>query len=86
MAKLTLDIPDALLSRLQESGQPVQATVLRAIEQYIHQQAVPITQTDTWKLMGTLEIGDPDPAFVVGQDENGQPITNYAEQVDGVLY
>ena len=86
MAKLTLEIPDALLSQLQESGQSVQDTVLRAVEQYIRSQTVPITQTQTWQLMGTLEIADPAPAFVVAQDDQGRPITNYAERIDDILY
>lgn len=86
MAKLTLEIPDALLSQLQASGHSVPDTIIRVIEQYLHNQSVPITQTRTWKLMGTLEIADPDPAFVVAQDEQGRPITNYAEQIDDVLY
>jgi len=86
MAKLTLEIPDALLSQLQESGQPVPDMILWVIEQYFRNQTVPITQTPTWTLMGTLKIADPDPAFVVAQDEQGRPITNYAEQIDDVLY
>jgi hypothetical protein len=43
-----------------------------------------ITQTSTWQLL--LEIAEPDPKYVVGRDEQGNPITNYAEHVDDALY
>jgi predicted DNA-binding antitoxin AbrB/MazE fold protein len=43
-----------------------------------------ITKTSTWQLL--LEIAEPDPEYVVGRDEQGNPITNYAEHVDDVLY
>jgi hypothetical protein len=86
MAQLTLEIPDDLLSQLQASGQPLQETVLRAVEQYLHNQSKPITQTQTWQLMGTIKIPDPDPAFIVGYDQQGNPITNYAERIDDSLY
>jgi predicted DNA-binding antitoxin AbrB/MazE fold protein len=45
-----------------------------------------ITKTTTWQLCGMLEIAEPDPEYVVGRDEQGNPITNYAEHVDDVLY
>jgi hypothetical protein len=43
-----------------------------------------ITKTSTWQLL--LEITEPDPEYVVGRDEQGNPVTNYAEHVDDVLY
>jgi hypothetical protein len=43
-----------------------------------------ITKTSTWQLL--LEIAEPDPEYVVGRDEQGNLITNYAEHVDEVLY
>ena len=45
-----------------------------------------ITQTQTWHLCGTLEVSKPDPEYVVGRNEQGQVITNYAEHVDNILY
>jgi hypothetical protein len=80
MAHLTLEIPDELLAQLQASGQPLQETVLRAVEQYLRNQPKPITQTR--QLMGTIKIPDPDPAFIVGYDQQGNPITNYAERIN----
>lgn len=44
------------------------------------------TETRTWELCGTLEVAEPKPEYVVGRDEQGRPITNYAEHVDDVLY
>ncbi|MCX6031671.1 MAG: type II toxin-antitoxin system Phd/YefM family antitoxin [Chloroflexi bacterium] len=50
------------------------------------QAAFDITQTRTWALRGTLEVAEPEPEYIVGRDEQGRPITNYAEHVDDVLY
>jgi hypothetical protein len=45
-----------------------------------------ITKTPTWELCGSLEVSEPDPKYIIGQDNQGQAITNYAENVDRVLY
>jgi len=44
-----------------------------------------ITQTRTWQLCGSLEIAEPEIQYTMGHDEKGQIITNYAENVDGIL-
>lgn len=87
MAKLTVEIPDSLLSQLSETGQPLEEVVLKALQQYIQvTPVVPITQTQTWQLCGALEISAPEAQYVLGQDESGRSITNYAEHIDDVLY
>ena len=43
-------------------------------------------QTQTWQLCGTLQVAKPDAEAIVGQDDQGNLITNYAEQVDTFLY
>ncbi|RUR85721.1 hypothetical protein ACF3DV_24795 [Chlorogloeopsis fritschii PCC 9212] len=87
MATLTVEIPDSLLSKLQETGQPLQNIILQAVEAYISaQQPYDITQTHTWKLCGTLQVSLPAAEYIVGQDEQGKPLTNYAEHIDDVLY
>lgn len=87
MAKLTLEIPDPLLSQLEAMGKPLQSIVLQAVEQYIDRQTnLPISQTQTWQLAGSLKVVHPEPEFIVAQDQQGQPITNYAEGIDQVLY
>jgi len=45
-----------------------------------------IRQTRTWQLCGALEVSEPDPEYVVGCDEQGREITNYAENADALLY
>ncbi len=44
------------------------------------------TQTPAWQLCGAFRVREPDPEFIVGYDEQGEPITNYAEHIDEVLY
>jgi hypothetical protein len=87
MATLTLEISDLLLSKLQQTGQPLQDIILQAVEAYVSAQPpVDLTQTQTWKLCGQLQVSSPAVEFIVGQDEQGQPLTNYAEHIDEVLY
>lgn len=86
MASLQVEIPDSLMSRLESTGQPVQDVVLKALQQYVEAEGFSLTKTQTWQLCGSLEIKDPAPSYVVGKDEQGQPVTNYAEHIDEVLY
>lgn len=87
MTTLTVEIPDSLMSRLELAGQPVQDVVLRALEQYVEAESgFSITQTQTWQLCGALEVSEPEAQYLVGQDEQGRAVTNYAEYVDDVLY
>ncbi len=60
----------------------------QVLERYAESEAADfdITQTHTWQLCGTLEVAEPEPEYVVGYDEQGQVVTNYAEHVDDVLY
>lgn len=45
-----------------------------------------LTKTETWNLVGALTVTEPDSKYVVGVNETGESITNYAEHVDDVLY
>ena len=45
-----------------------------------------LIKTETWDLVGTLTVSEPDSKYVIGVDEAGEPITNYAEHVDDILY
>ncbi len=56
------------------------------VDELTEQAAFDITQTRTWELGGSLEVAEPEPEYVVGRDEQGRPITNYAEHVDDVLH
>jgi hypothetical protein len=86
MASLQIEIPDSLMARLESTGQPVQDVVLKALQQYVETEGFSLTKTQTWQLCGSLEIKDPAPFYVVGKDEQGQPMTNYAEHIDEALY
>jgi hypothetical protein len=88
MAKLTLDIPDALLSQLESMGQPIQLVMLKALEQYVQsrEKTFLLTQTETWQLCGSLNVSEVEEKYVTGHDEQGKPITNYAEHIDDILY
>ena len=86
MTKLTIEIPDELMSRLENQGYAVQDIVVKALERYVEAKPSNITQTRTWKMCGTLEVSEPDPKYIVGRDKQGQVITNYAEKVDDVVY
>jgi hypothetical protein len=87
MTSITIEIPESLMSRIQASGQPPQMVVLQAIEQYLEDRpsSMPQHSSKTWELCGSLEISQPEAQYIVGQNEQGQAVTNYAEHVDEVL-
>jgi hypothetical protein len=86
--QLEITIPDTLyqwlLGEAQRRTQDVSTVVQTALEQYAQQ--FDLTQTRTWKLCGAFTIAEPEPEYIVGSDETGAPITNYAENVDDVLH
>lgn len=89
MTKVTVEIPDALVSKLNQAGHPVEDILIKALEQYfqtLEGVRSDITQTRTWQLCGSLEVPIPELKCVVGSDEQGKAITNYAEQIDDLLY
>ena len=86
MTKITIEIPDKLLSRLEQKTSPVQDLIIKALENYLETESLEITKTRTWELCGSLEIPNPDPKYIISQDNQGQSITNYAENIDEVLY
>ncbi|GFE70313.1 hypothetical protein [Chroococcus sp. FPU101] len=85
MTQITIDIPDELIS-LNSLSLPLSDIIAIALEKYIETESYNITQTETWKLGGTLEISQPDSKYIVGQNEQGEIITNYAEKIDHILY
>jgi hypothetical protein len=50
------------------------------LEEYA--QRFDITQTRTWQLCGAFTVAEPDPEYVVGSDETGVSVTNFAEHVE----
>ena len=86
MTQITIEIPDKLMSCLEQQSSPIQDIVIKALENYIETESKDITKTRTWELCGSLEVSEPDPKYIIGKDTQGQVITNYAENVDRVLY
>lgn len=86
MTQITIEIPDELMSRLEQQNSPVQEIVIKALENYIETESISITKTRTWKLCGSLEVNEPDPKYIIGKDNQDRVITNYAENIDNVLY
>lgn len=81
-----IEIPDELLSLLEEESYSVQEIIVKALKNYVKSEVPDITKTRTWELCGSLEIVEPDSKYIIGQDAQGKTITNYAENVDDVLY
>lgn len=86
MTRITIEIPDELMSCLEQQSSPIQDIVIKALENYIETEPQELTKTRTWQLCGSLEVSEPDPKYIIGQDNQGQVITNYAENIDQVLY
>lgn len=86
--RIQITLPDPLYQWLtqeaQRHAQDISTIVQAALERYAH--GFDLTQTQTGELCGALAVTEPDPAHITGVDEEGNPITNYAEQVDSVLY
>jgi hypothetical protein len=74
------------MSCLEQQTSPVQGIVIKTLERYVETESPEITKTRTWELCGSLEVIEPDPKYIIGQDNQGQVTTNYAERIDGLLY
>lgn len=85
--QIEITISDTLyqwLSReAQRRAQDISAVAQVALEYYA--QRFDLTRTRTWQLCGAFTIPEPETEYIVGFDETGSPITNYAEHVDEVL-
>lgn len=90
--RIEIDLPPTLYRWLVDEAARCSATldqiVRQVLERYIEEKAsrFDITQTRTWELCGALQVAEPDPEYTVGQDEQGNILTNYSEHVDDVLY
>jgi len=85
MTKITLEIPDELMSRIDTEQESLQDIFIKAIEKYLGTEKPNITQTRTWELCGSLEIPHPESQFIV-EDQEAEKSTNYAEHIDKILY
>lgn len=88
MAKLTIDIPDELVSKFNSAGHSIEAVLLPALTQYLANSLVSrtITETRTWQLCGQFTVSEATSTSLLSENTDATEITNYAEQVDDVLY
>ncbi|OCQ98496.1 hypothetical protein BCD67_08010 [Oscillatoriales cyanobacterium USR001] len=88
MTRLTIEIPDELMSQIEQKGYPLQEIVVKALERYVEakEDDFDSIQTRTWELCGAFKVTNPEPDYIVGRGEDGEIITNYAENVDQVIY
>jgi hypothetical protein len=86
MTQIMIDIPDELISCLRQQNSSVQEVVIKALENYVQTELSDITKTRTWELCGSLEIAEPDSNYIIKDDNQGKIVTNYAENVDEILY
>lgn len=80
MSKLTVNIPDDMMQKLEEQNQPFQTLLLQALNEYLEKRSS--MKIKTWELCGAFEVTNPNPSELI--DETGT--TNYAENLDRDLY
>jgi hypothetical protein len=85
MSPLTVQLPDHLIAALATLNTPPQDIIIQALETYLQTHPAPesaalqIPQSSrTWELCGKYDLSPSD-------SDTPQP-TNYAEQIDTVLY
>lgn len=88
MAKLTIEIPDGLVSQVTSAGYSLEAVLLKALTQYLANGLPPqnMTQTRTWQLCGGFAISEAASASPLSEVSHPEAIANDAEQLDDVLY
>jgi hypothetical protein len=79
MAKLTVEIPDALISQVNLRGYSLEAVLSEALTSFLSSPQN-IIHTRTWQLCGNFTIN------THSDSSNLEEITNYAEQIDDVIY
>ncbi len=79
MTQITIEIPDELFSQLETEKESLQDILINALKIYLKTETSDITNTKTWELCGSLEI-------LNTEDRETGKVTNYAENVDEILY
>ncbi|MCY7332204.1 MAG: hypothetical protein LH649_06000 [Pseudanabaena sp. CAN_BIN31] len=77
--QITIEIPDEMILQLNQTGSSVQELLTQLIQKHIYSKKT-LAQTQTWQLCGSLQVK---------KDlniHNVDSITNYAENIDDVLY
>lgn len=88
MTKLTIDIPDSLMRQVQSAGQSVESILLEALTRYVNNRLPEeVANTGrTLELCGQYSVSEPAPDVAAIATDELSSRTNYAEQVDDVLY
>ena len=97
MRKLTLQLPEEVYQQLADaanrSHQSLNEMAMQSLQVGLSKSPYPvtgneydITLTRTWLMRGSLAILEPEADYIIGTDKEGNAITNYAENVDDVLY
>ncbi len=84
--QIEITIPEPLYQWLSRKAQhralDIPTVIQTVLEQ--HAQRFDLTQTRTWQLCGAFSVAEPEPEYIVGYDETGSPITNYAGRAGGI--
>jgi hypothetical protein len=95
--EITLQLPEDIYQQLtkvaQRSHQSVNEIAMQSLQVGLSQNlyhplegGYDIQLTRTWTMRGSLEISGPEAKYITGEDKEGNAITNYAENIDDVLY
>jgi len=92
MAKLTVEVPDELMNQVRLSGYSAESVLIKALVKYLEDSlpARDITKTKTWELCGKFSVSESVEKETPSEDTPAEIVideeTNYAEQVDDILY
>ncbi len=83
--EITLAEPlyERLAGEAERRDQDISTVIQTALEEYV--ERFDITRTRTWELCGAFSVAETEPEYIVGTDETGTHVTNYAEHADDVL-
>ncbi|QDZ40725.1 hypothetical protein FRE64_12650 [Euhalothece natronophila Z-M001] len=73
MTKINLEIPNEILHKINQQGEPLEKVLVEAINNYLEQKE--LVKSKTWELCGSLKVSDYDTSE-----------TNYAENIDQDIY
>jgi hypothetical protein len=77
--QVTIEIPDEMILQLNQTGSSVQELLTQLIQKHIYSKKT-LAHTQTWQLCGSLRVKKD------LNTHNVDSITNYAENIDDVLY
>jgi hypothetical protein len=79
MSPLTVQLPDHIIAALATLDCPPEDIIVQALETYLKTHTARPGKSHTWELCGKFDLATP-------QSATSEPSTNYAENIDAVLY